>query len=1001
MPDLLQLSEPGKSPEATWYAERAGGALGRRERDAAHKAAVHAGTPTVACFDSLGRPFLTLAHNRFLRDGAVVEERLATRVVTDVEGNQREVVDAKQRSVMRYGYDLLGHRIQQASQEAGERRMLQDVTGKPIYLWDSRGHTIRTTYDALRRTADVFLRDGDGPETMIGSTVYGESLPDAEAANLRGKVHQIFDTAGVATSERYDFKGNAVDTRRQLAEDYQQTPDWSASPALEAETFVGRTVHDALNRPIQIVAPHALKAAGAEDGYSAVLQPTYNEAGLLETLDVWPRFKGEPAELLDAAGADLHAITNLDYNASGQRTRIAYGNGARTDSEYDPKTFRLLRLRTRRGEHALQDLSYTFDPVGNITDLRDDAQQTIFFRNRAVEPSAGYTYDALYRLIEATGREHLGQGRGPEPTSPTDAPRVGLLQPGDGDAMGRYLERYVYDAVGNFLQTIHQGDPRGGWTRTYRYAEPSQLERDQVSNRLTSTATGNHAAETYAYDAHGNMTAMPHLSVMQWDFKDELQAVARQVTGDGVTPQTTYYVYDGAGQRVRKVTERSQTQARLKERLYLGGFEVYREYAGDGCTVSLERETLHVMDGQQRVALVETRTKGSDPAPAQLVRYQMSNHLGSATLELDEQAQIISYEEYYPYGSTSYQAVRSRTESPKRYRYTGKERDEESGFSYHSHRYYAPWIARWISCDPTGLGDGVNIYSYARNRPTLLSDPGGTDSSSLGVSVCYSREAMARKAAKDSVSAAFIGGLKIREFDLNPQPSISEYVGDGKLHVSVYQEFQEKMAAIEASGVNLPFAVALEIMDRDSTEFLKQTAPVSELANAVGAPYLDVAERAESIAKTPRLGHRQVLESEEDSARSASQKLADGKPTVMTHELFRTKTIGPKHGSISRSVNRRRKDNQLLLERALRWWGGPGPVPDKRELDLGHAGIPYSRLRPGETTTIKAQRGSDNRSIGAGVEKADKKVFIQKSRQLGLDPHSLANPFYVRPRVKR
>ena len=66
-------------------------------------------------------------------------------------------------------------------------------------------------------------------------------------------------------------------------------------------------------------------------------------------------------------------------------------------------------------------------------------------------------------------------------------------------------------------------------------------------------------------------------------------------------------------------------------------------------------------------------------SPAQLIRYQFGNHLGSASLELDDQAQIISYEEYYPYGSTSYQAVRSQTEAPKRYRYTGKERDEETG----------------------------------------------------------------------------------------------------------------------------------------------------------------------------------------------------------------------------------------------------------------------------------------------------------------------------------
>ncbi len=78
--------------------------------------------------------------------------------------------------------------------------------------------------------------------------------------------------------------------------------------------------------------------------------------------------------------------------------------------------------------------------------------------------------------------------------------------------------------------------------------------------------------------------------------------------------------------------------------------------------------------------LVETRTQGNDGSPAQLIRYQFGNHLGSASLELDDEAQIISYEEYYPYGSTSYQGGRSAAEVRlKRYRYTGMERDEESG----------------------------------------------------------------------------------------------------------------------------------------------------------------------------------------------------------------------------------------------------------------------------------------------------------------------------------
>jgi RHS repeat-associated protein len=94
---------------------------------------------------------------------------------------------------------------------------------------------------------------------------------------------------------------------------------------------------------------------------------------------------------------------------------------------------------------------------------------------------------------------------------------------------------------------------------------------------------------------------------------------------------------------------------------------------------------------------------------------------------LDHQAQIISYEEYTPYGSTSYQAVRSQTETPKRYRYSGKERDEESGLNYHNARYCAPWLARWLSADPIGVGDGLNLYVYCKNNPLVHTDNSGTD----------------------------------------------------------------------------------------------------------------------------------------------------------------------------------------------------------------------------------------------------------------------------------
>jgi RHS repeat-associated protein len=155
----------------------------------------------------------------------------------------------------------------------------------------------------------------------------------------------------------------------------------------------------------------------------------------------------------------------------------------------------------------------------------------------------------------------------------------------------------------------------------------------------------------------------------------------------------------------------------------------YREYGSNGSKVTLERESLHIMDDSRRIALVDTKTEDvsvlASTLPDILVRYQFSNYLNSSSLELDQQAKIISFEEYFPYGATSYQAVRSKTETAKRYRYTGKEQDEETGFAYHGARYYVSWLGRWASGDPIGIRDGVNIFVYVSNNPILKMDSSG------------------------------------------------------------------------------------------------------------------------------------------------------------------------------------------------------------------------------------------------------------------------------------
>lgn len=681
--------------DSKWYAARKGGGLGASEQDAAAKTAAHANTPLISDVDTLGRTVRSVA------DGE--RGRFTTSRVLDIMGRTLATVDALGRTVMSTDYGIDGAVLHSSSVDAGERWVLHDATGSPIREWDSRGFQVRHTYDAARRPLAVYVQSGEGGggERLAQSLIYGEGLPDDVVNNLREAVHLSCGSAGLSTLVRRDFKGNVLVAQQQMLSDVRADSDWTAAPGLNAETFTTVTSYDALNRVINVTTPD-----------TSVTTQAYNERSLLDGISVALR-GGPPATY----------VQSIVYDAKGQRQSIAYGNGASTVYTYDPETFRLVHMVTTRPASGgpVQDITYTYDPVGNITRLVDAAQSTIFFANQLVAPVGDYTYDNIYRLLAAAGREHVGQNAAAA-VAWDDSDRSVVPLPSDAQAMRNYTETFTYDVVGNIESVVHAA-ASGGWTRAYAYDEPAI---SPASNRLTSTTVGS-TVERYVYDADGNMTSMPQLALLAWDFRNRLQTTARQVVASGDV-QTTWYRYDGAGQRLRKSTL-AAAGALQHERFYLGNFEVYREYAASG-SVSLERQTVIVPDGAKHLALLETTTvDAARPAasPSTTARYQFANHLGSACVELDENAAVIAYEEYYPYGATSFATGRSSAEvSLKRYRFTGKERDEESSLYHFGVRCYAAWLGRWSSPDPSGLVDGPNLYAYCRGNPIILRDRQGT-----------------------------------------------------------------------------------------------------------------------------------------------------------------------------------------------------------------------------------------------------------------------------------
>ena len=253
---------------------------------------------------------------------------------------------------------------------------------------------------------------------------------------------------------------------------------------------------------------------------------------------------------------------------------------------------------------------------------------------------------------------------------------------------------------------------QGRWTRDYVY--------ESINNRLLKHDS-NQANAVYTYDAHGNMLTMPHLPTMEWDSIDYMH---KSVRGN----DTTWYKYDTDGNRRRKITDKPG--GIKEERIYHGDYELYRKYVND--VLQEETRTVHVSDGEKRIATVDYKTVENGVAITSytdVVRYQYDNHLGSACLELDANALTITYEEYHPFGTSSYKLADNDTEvKRKRYRYVGKERDEETGLYYYGARYYAAWIARFVSVDPLQHKyPHYTPYQYAGNKPISYIDLDGLE----------------------------------------------------------------------------------------------------------------------------------------------------------------------------------------------------------------------------------------------------------------------------------
>ncbi|MHC8373422.1 RHS repeat-associated core domain-containing protein [Pseudomonas sp. MDT1-85] len=543
-----------------------------------------------------------------------------------------------------------------------------------------------------RTTFDDQLRVAaveENAEADVDTFTYADASADA-GHNLRGRLLEQKDRSGTLRTDSYALPGQPLQETRIFHDD---------------EVFTSRRTFSPLGTVLE-----QTDAGGHRQ------QSRYGLAGQLRQV-----------QLLVNGQTDWQSVLlDTQYNAANQIIQQQAGNQVLSRWAYDPADGRLHTQSSQKDAGpVLQSYEYFYDRVGNITRIEDHAFQPVHFANQLIDGHRDFTYDSLYRLTSATGYDDA---------PPSDIP--GLPQPTDPKNRLNYTQTYQYDPGGNLIELCHV---RAGASYT------RQMRIDPHSNRGVRWKPGDPAPVfDTLFDRHGNQQTVQPGQDLHWNPRDELEGVTLIPRDDG-RHDAEHYGYS-QGVRVFKRHETFTPSTRHFHQVrYLPGLEIRTKDNG---------EELHVISlGVGNARCLHWAQKNPRDTDAHQLRYSLNDHLGSCVMELDQQAQLISHEGYYPFGATAWMAARSAIDVSYTFiRYSGKEMDV-SGLYYYGARYYAPWLQRWLSADPAGDVDGLNLYGFVRNNPMTYVDPTGS---------------VSKEAQPESGGAlAFIAGNTPRERMLN------------------------------------------------------------------------------------------------------------------------------------------------------------------------------------------------------------------------------------------
>jgi len=274
-----------------------------------------------------------------------------------------------------------------------------------------------------------------------------------------------------------------------------------------------------------------------------------------------------------------------------------------------------------------------------------------------------------------------------------------------------YTQSFGYDAL-NRLTTSNENSG-SSWSQTNGYDQYGNRWIDYgggIHNLSFSTSTNRITTSGFTYDSSGNLTN-DGAHAYSFDAENKINKV----------DNASAYVYDGEGQRVRKLLGEN-----LRFVYDMHGKQI-AEF--DGSTGNLKKEYIY---GSSLITIEPTAVNSNG------TQYLTSDHLGSPRVVTNSSAGVVSRHDYLPFGEELGATIGGRTTGMGysvadglRQKFTQKERDNETGLDYFGARYYASTQGRFTSSDAfwkdsqVGEPQSWNKYSYVRNNPLRYVDPQG------------------------------------------------------------------------------------------------------------------------------------------------------------------------------------------------------------------------------------------------------------------------------------